>query len=288
MNDIKLADRACLMRLSVSLPGENRQDKPLTQSVKSEHNLGTKAGKWVKQRFPDWALDPVKKLVNEARQFHAAVTLPFDQGIGILPAALVMHYGDRMREFKGKFDNLRDSHFKAKYPEMVEWAKVEHNGTFDPADYPPVEELLESFDFRTEVQPVPGAEHFTETLKSLLGVDTESVDVRVNDAMVEGQRELMRRLIDPVKAMAAKLAEQPKEGKKAPIFRDTLVGNIKEIAKLAPMLNIAGDPQIDAFVKEMEGLAQYEPDTLRESEATRTEVQTKAEDLFKRLSGYKF
>lgn len=287
-SSIKLADRACLMRLSFSLPGNTRKDKTLSSQVKTEHALGKYAGKWVKQRFPKWALDPIEKLVTEARAFHDAVTLPFYPGIGILPAALIMHYGDRMREFKSKFDNLRETHFKARYPEMVEWAKVEHNGSFDPADYPPVEDILTAFDFRTEVQPVPGAEHFTETVKSLLGVDTESVDVRVNDAMVEGQRELMRRLIAPVGAMAAKLAEQPKEGKRSPIFRDTLVENIKEIAKLAPMLNIGGDAQIDAFVKEMDGLARYAPDTLRESEATRAECQTKAEDLFKRLSGYRF
>lgn len=284
----KLSERACLMRLSVGLPGKNRQDKVLTSEVKSEHQLGAQAGRWVKQKYPAWALEPIEKLVNEARAFHAAVTLPFDQGIGILPAALIATYGDRMREYKGKFDNLRDSHFRARYSEMIDWAKVEHNGTFDAADYPPVEEVCEAFTFRTEVQPVPGAEHFTDTVKQLLGVDTESVDIRVNDAMIEAQRELMRRLIAPVKAMAAKLMEEPKEGKQSPVFRDTLVGNVAEIVDLAPKLNISGDPVIDQFVKDMEGLTRYSPDILRKSAETRKEAASKAEDLFKRLEGYKF
>lgn len=287
MNTVKLADRACLMRLSVGLPGTARQDRKLSQEVKSEHSLGSNAGRWVKQKYPKWALEPIEKLVNEARAYHAAVTLPFDQGIGVLPAALVLEYGDKMREFKGRFDNLRDSHFKARYADMVEWAKVEHNGTFDPADYPPVEEVLPAFYFRSEVQPIPGSEHFTDTLKSLLGVDTESVDLRVNDAMAEGQRELMRRLIDPVRAMAAKLAEQPKEGRKDIVFRDTLIGNIKEIVELAPKLNITGDPAIDGFVKELDGLTRYTPDTLREDKATRSEAAAKAAETLKRLEGYK-
>src|SRR5580698_7859006 len=40
----KLAERAVLMRLSAGLPGKNRTDKQLSQSVKSEHGLGEKSG----------------------------------------------------------------------------------------------------------------------------------------------------------------------------------------------------------------------------------------------------
>lgn len=285
---VKLAERACLMRISISMPGKNRQDRQLSQTVKSEHKLGTDSGRWVKAKYPPWALEPIEKLANEARAYHAAITLPFDQGIGILPAALIMEYGDRMREFKGRFDNLVTTHFKARYSEMVEWAKVAHNGTFDQSDYPDVEQVCQQFGFRTEVQPVPGAEHFSETVKSLLGVDTESVDIRVNDALVEGQREVMRRLIAPVKAMAQKLAEEPKGERTSPIFRDTLVGNLKDIARIAPKLNIAGDPKIDGFVKEVEGLTRYAPDTLRDSETTRKEAAGKAAEILTRLEGYKF
>lgn len=289
---VKLADRACLMRISVGLPGKNRQDKALTQEVKSEHQLGSEAGRWVKQKYPKWALEPIEKLVNEARAFHNAVTLPFDQGIGILPASLIKEYGDRMRSFKSRFEALRDNHFRARYPEMVDWAKAAHNGTFDQADYPPVEQVCEAFVFRTEVQPVPGADHFTETIKDLVGVDTESVDIRVNDALIEGQREVLRRIIAPVKAMAEKLAEQPKAKKDGSarediIFRDSLIGNLMEVAEFAPKLNIAGDPAIDAFVTEVRGLCAYTPDTLRDSKSTRSEVATKAADLLGRLQGYK-
>lgn len=284
----RLAERAVLMRLSAGLPGKNRTDKSLTEQVKGEHNLGKKSGNWVKKKYPDWALEPIEKLVGEARAYHAAVTLPFDSGIGILSAALIMEYGDRMREFKGKFENLRDSHFKARYHEMVEWAKVEHNGTFDASDYPDVEEVCESFYFRTEPLPVPDAQHFEGTLSSLLGVDAQSVDIRVQDAMQEAKRELMRRLIDPVKAMAVKLAEQPKEGKDCPIFRDSLVENVRNIAKLATKLNISGDPAIDGFAKEVETyLVCNKAETLRENKFKRDQTAATAAAIVKKLEGYK-
>lgn len=286
MTQPKLAERAVLMRMSAGLPGKNRKDRVLTETVKSDKNLGQHSGAWIKQRWPDWALEPLEKVVTKAREFHAAVTLPFDNGIGILPAALIMEYGDRMREFKGQFENLRDSHFRAKYQDMIDWARKEHNGTFDEGDYPAIEEVLESFYFRTEPLPVPDAAHFQGTLSSLLGVDAESVNLRVADAMQEAQKELMKRIIEPVRAMAAALGKPAKDGK-SPIFRDTLVSNIQDIAKLAPKLNLADDPKIGEFVADIKKLALYEPDTLRKSAQTRTDVQRLAADTLKKLEAYK-
>lgn len=123
-------------------------------------------------------------------------------------------------------------------------------------------------------------------MSSLLGVDADSVNVRVQDAMVEAQRELMKRMIEPVRAMAKKLSEQPKEGKDDIVFRDTLVGNVQDIAELVPKLNIAGDPELDKFAAEMAGLTRYAPDTLRKSKSTRAEAAGKAADVVKKLESY--
>jgi hypothetical protein len=283
----RLAQRAVLMRVSLGLPGENRQDKPMSETVKSEHSLGSKSGRWIKQLFPDEALAPIKKLDNEARAYHAKVTLPYDAGIGILPAPLIMEYGDKMREFSGQRANLVETHFLARYQEWVDWAKVEHNGTFDASLYPGVEDARERFYFKTEPVPIPDAEHYKSEISALLGVDAESVNVRIADATVEAQRELLRRMIGPVKAMAEKLCEQPKNGKQDIVFRDTLIGNITEIAELAPKLNVGGDAAVDAFCSDMWALATYKPDTLREDKTVRSEAAAKAAEIAKRMSAYK-
>ena len=295
-NKYKLAERAVLMRLSISLPGEARQDPGLSEDVKKEHKLGAGAGKWIKSLFPAEALANIKKLDNEARAYHLAVTLPYEAGIGILPAPLIPDYGDRMKQFALRREALVESEFLKDPQKWVDWAVANHNGTFDPELYPgcsvvdgkvnldPEEfraEMRERFSFRTEPCPVPDAAHFQNTVASLLGTDTESVNVRVADAMEEAQKELMKRLIAPVRAMAEKLKEDK------PIFRDTLVGNLKEIAKLAPKLNLSGDKQIDAFCAEIAGLGSRDPETLRKELGSRTSTQAKAEDLLKRLSGYK-
>lgn len=308
MLDYNLSERAVLMRLSIGLPGEARQDPDLTGQIQGEKALGVHSGKWVKNLFPSEALAAVKKLDNEARQYHAAVTLPFDAGIGILPAALIMEHGDRMRQFKGMRENLIETQFLADPQKWVDWAVKEQNGTFDPDNYPgcskdaagqyvvEVEEfrtaMRKKFHFETQPLPVPDAKHFEETVSSLLGVDTESVNLRVKDAAIEAQKELMRRLLEPVTAMARKLAEQPKQKKSGGmaediVFRDTLVGNIADVVRIAPKLNLSGDTVIDAAIKEIETLAKYSPKTLREDKSVRAEAQRKAQAVVDKLSGYK-
>lgn len=319
MSDYKLGDRAVLMRLSMGLPGENRQDPGLTGAVKSEHGLGSQAGKWVKQLYPAQALAGIKKLDNEARAFHNAVTLPFDTGIGILPSALIMEYGDRMREFRGRREVLRDE-FLNNPEEWIAWAIKEHNGTFDPDLYPGcskvdgsatpqnVEAVLLGNDFYVDKEvwkremgskfefgavplPVPDGGHFADTVASLLGTDVQAVDQRVRDAALEAERELLRRMLEPVVSIAQKLAEMPKSGKDGKtkadiIFRDSLVENLREIADLGPKLNISGDPEIDKFCAEIKALASVKPDTLRADKAVRADIQKKADDLAERLAGY--
>lgn len=278
----QLTKRAVLMRLRLGMPGEFRQDKTFTSEVKEEHNLGDKAGKWIKHLYPPEALEKIKELDNKARKFHLAVTLPFDSGIGILPAVLIKEYSDRMRDFRAKRDNLVESTFIAKYPQFIEWARQNHNGTFDESLYPEADEIRKQFIFQTEPLPVPDVQHFETNVKQLVGLDADSVNIRIEDATREAQKELLKRMLEPVANMAKMLK------KEKPIIFDTLVTNIADIAKLAPAMNLMDDPEIVRLASLMESLADVKPDDLRKKTKVRDEKQRAAEELMQRLSGYKF
>ena len=297
MQDIKLGERAVLMRFSAGLPGESRQDVKVSGEVKREKGLGSDAGKWEKNLYPKEALAPIKTFINEARMYHDSVTLPFDTGIGILPATLIQEYGDKMRVTREKLEALVEETFLANPQQWIDWAIKEHNGTFEPANYPGCtrdangavkfdasafqEKMRKKFYLRTEPLPVPNAEHFQDTLCSLLGADAESVNIRVRDAAIEAQQELMRRIMEPVAHMANTLA------KDNPRIFATLTGNIDAICKLAPKLNLAGDAALDSLVKEVEALTRYSTETLRDSEATRDEARKAAEAMLSKLSAYR-
>lgn len=310
MSQYKLAERAVLMRFSAGLPGKSRKDPRTTQEVKSDKGLGENAGRWIADLYPDDALDAIKSKQGEARAYHNRVTFPFGssgedesegppaiKGIGILPAVLIKEYADTMRQFNGEQEKLIEDTFLADPQRWINWARSQHNGTFNPKNYPGCTEsgfdadefrkvMRKKFYLRSEPLPVPDAEQFTASVSALLGSDLESVNLRVADATREAQRELMRRLIAPVKHMADTLAKESVNGKK-PRFNETLIGNISEIVSLGPKLNMSGDPQIDGFIKDMEKLTRYSPVVLRQDEMTRADAANSAAEMFQRLSGYK-
>jgi hypothetical protein len=319
----QLSDTSVLMRFSAGLPSMGRKDKAVTSEVTAAKAIEEGTGEWRKKLWPKDALAAIKSKQGEARAYHDKVTLPFGcrgedddasdkpdaiAGIGLLPAVLIKEYGDKMRGYAGEVEKLIGD-FLAKGPELIAWAAKAHNGTFEPGNYPgcsldasgqPMLDMVEwerkmrkKFYLRTEPLPVPNASHFTAVVEELLGVDTFSVNARVRDAEQEARKEVMRRLLEPVAAMAKKLAEQPKAGRDGKVkddivFRDSLVGNITEICGLAPKLNVTGDPEIDKAVAEVEALTRYTPDALREDKSLRSEAQRKAEETLARLSGYKF
>ena len=281
----KLSEKAILIRLSFGLPGESRQDPSLSAAVKTEHSLGASAGNWIKRLYPPDALRPTKQLDTQAYQYHLSVTLPFDLGIRILPAALLVEHGDQMRDYAAKREKLAQE-FTAKRDEWVEWGRKEHNGTFDITNYPSETDLAGKFYMKCEPLPVPDASHFEEGIRGLLGTDAAGVDLRIADAALEAQRDLLRRMIEPVRAIAAKLSEEPKEGRDTVIFRDTLVDNIKAIAKLAPALNLNGDAAIDAFTLEMKKLTAFPAEDLRRSSTVKEQVKSGAQALLAKMEGY--
>lgn len=312
------------MQFSGGMPGTSRKDKRTTEEVKREKSLGTQAGKWIAELYPPGAMDEIASKIDEARNYHYKVTFPFvskgeeepqeeneagkkskrkTSGMGILPALLIPEYREKMRVFKNEVDHLVESTFLHDPQKWIDWAVNEHNGTFEPKNYPGCvrdeagtvtldidkfrDVMRKKFYVRSEVMPVPNAEGFTQSLSELLGTDAHSVDLRVADAEKEAQRELLKRLIGPVQKMAEKLTEQPKGKQKDVVFRDTLIGNIAEIVELAPKMNLTGDIVINAFVDEMKDLTKYTPEDLRDDKGKRNEAAEKAADIMKRMSGYK-
>lgn len=330
-----LQQNSVLYRFSAGCPGKSRKDRRTTEEVKVEKALGANAGKWVADLYPPGAMQAIESKQDEARSYHEFVTFPFgvkgedpdasengDTAVdgkkakvkgkaiaGILPACLIMEYGDKMRQFKGEMEVLV-AEFLKDPQQWVDWAMKEHNGTFEPKNYPGCtrdkvtgaitfdpevyrKKMAAKFYLTWEPLPVPDSQHFTAEVSALLGQDAKSVDLRIADAQTEAKRELLRRILEPVAAMAAKLVEEPKKDKKTGlpkediIFRDTLITNISDIVKMVPKMNLSGDPGVERLAADVEAnLTRYTAKTLREDKAIRKQVADSAADLVKRLSGY--
>jgi hypothetical protein len=62
--------------------------------------------------------------------------------------------------------------------------------------------------------------------------------------------------------------------------------NVREIVKLAPMLNLMDDPRIAALCADIERhLTTHDPDALRTSDQLREQVADQADDILRRMQG---
>jgi hypothetical protein len=69
-------------------------------------------------------------------------------------------------------------------------------------------------------------------------------------------------------------------------FRDSLVLNVRDLCNIMPSLNITGNPELDRIAGELQQLARFEPDTLRNSEAARDETKAKAQAIIDQIGAY--
>lgn len=288
-----ISERAVLVRFSAGVPGEEREDHRVSAEVKQDKGLSDDSGKWEKRLWPKNALATVKSKIGEARRYFMEMTIPFDTGTGILPSVKVMEFKAKLNEYAEKISVLAETEFLADPTKWIEWAKQAHNGTFEPDNYPGCSPdgsfdpdvfrtaMRRKFYVRANVMPVPNSAHYTETVALVLGQDAASVDQLVAEAALDARKELVRRLMTPVKHMAKKLLEDK------PRIYATMIENIREIAQAAKDLNVTGDAEIDGLVSEVTALTRYSTDVLRESSVTRAEAQKLAQATLDRLAGYK-
>jgi hypothetical protein len=278
-----ILNKAILVNLKITIPGNVRQDKTLTDEVIKDKQMENGAGKWVKQRFPDSLLSPFTKLSAEARIAHYKNSLSWtDDGFRILPILNHFDYMGTMGKYKQKFEELIDSHFCKEYDAAVTWAMEKHGPRFEPSHYLGCEFERRKFSFVVSPTPIPSGSDFRINFnKEELEEMQKSVENRVNEATKEANKDLWKRLSIPIKHMIEKLSDAEAQ------FKDSLVGNIKDMVSLIPNLNVTDDPDLEAIREDIaNSIIRVPADTLRENKVIRKATADAAQELYKRMEGY--
>ncbi len=280
---IRLSEKAMLVSLNVSQWTARKKDKRATASIHAQYQAGDDSGQYNKALVAREALDEIRKLTNEAREFHYKMTLPWlDNGTRILPSAHFNDYSQEMRTFKNKFEGAtRD--FTTNYPQVINDARARLNGLFDPTDYPEPDQINAKFAFDVSVLPMPDAADFRVQLQ---GEDLQrlqqSTQAQLDAAQTSASRDIYSRLAETVGRMAERLSGEEKK-----TFRNSLVENIRELVDLIPGLNVTGDQKIEELRQDIKTrLAKYDPDQLRDNAHARTETAQAAQDIMAKMSGY--
>lgn len=277
-----IQDKAMLVRLHVSQWGGRKCDHKATDEILTAHKAKGNSGRFNKVLVDLNCIKAYQRASNDARTFHYANTLPWgDDGARILPSENFISYTSKMRELQESFQKAVDE-FMTLYPDLIIRAHEDLGSLFDPRDYPTTREVKSSFNFSTEVSPIPASGDFRVNL----GDDEvqkiqDEITQRVNTAIETAVKDLWARLHKSISHLVEKLKD------KDAIFRDSLIGNIKDLCELLPRLNVTKDQDLENVIqKAREDLASLDPDMLRDQGAPRTDAREKAEEILKRMAGY--
>jgi hypothetical protein len=269
-----------LVKISIRIFPNTREDKSITDEVRARKSLGIGAGKWLKHVLPDECLKPIREIGREARQTHYDMTLPWEDNYRLLSAKAHDSYEDRLRAHTAVFDKAVEA-FGDSYDSWVKQAKIMHGKTFNPEEYPVWETMAANFGIGREITPVPVASHFVSSItgEAVAALRSE-LESRNETRVREAVKDTWNRLIVPVQHIADKLT-----GRDA-IFRDSLIENVREIVDLVPALNITGDAQLVALAQTIkEQFASLDPELLRENHAVRRDTAAAARSIMERFGG---
>jgi hypothetical protein len=296
-----LSTRAMLSSLSISVWSARKHDSEASEAIAAANGADSDAGRYNKLLLRRTALDPIKKIVNEARQQHYYLTLPWtDNGYRVLPAAAYMDHTSRMRELSSRFW-AAVAELEKKFAGLVTGEKIRLGQLFKLDDYPGLreeegmiklhfpEELRSKYSFETQVMPLPDADDFRVALGNeerdrVKKQITASIEASLQVAM----RDPWQRLYEAVCHMAERLSayKVTEEGAVENAFRDTLVTNLVKLVDVLPKLNITHDPNLDRLTEQVRGSLLVDPIDLRECEAVRIATARKADAIAAQMRDY--
>jgi hypothetical protein len=272
-----LHTRAMLVSLRISAWSARKYDRKVSQETATLHNTTLDAGRYNKCLLPGDApaYKALTKHIADLRVKNYAQTLPWsDDGWRMLPVKNYQEYTDTIRQGFHTADSLL-SDFCSEYPSLRNEARHILNGMYDDNDYPV--SISSRFSWAVEYAPVPRGTDFRVTLaQSEIDSIAARTEARVSQAFtaaMQGKDGAVDRLRKVVSAIVEKCSSPDA------IFRDSLIGNARELCDVLTRLNVTEDPQLEALRRQTELLAVTEPQTLRDNADVRQDTAKQAQSI---------
>lgn len=150
-------------------------------------------------------------------------------------------------------------------------------------DYPSKEEMERKFNIEVLFAPVPDVSGFPGAISQ---EDRDALKKTFKETEDRFAGWMIKEMLAPMQAAAAKLGTTiGEDGSK---FRNSLVGNLVEVAERMARINMSPDPELRESINDLRSLvAQYANniDVLRKSPAVRQKAKDQIDSLIERMSG---
>lgn len=294
-----LASRAMLVFYTKSGWSGAKRDAGVAAEVARQKRANAQWGHYTKSLIAKEALAKVRTRTQSAYEDHLGRTMPWlSNGTRLLPAKGIAEYEQSQAEHTRLVAEAKEE-LARNFAGYVEQARREQEGLgqmFNEEDYKDAatgQQVSDRFQigYRLAALP-PDVTDFRvdvgdATLARIKAQAAEDARQVLRDGMVG----VVERIIETVGHMADGLADFKRTVTKDPatgkvkqttegIFRDSLVGNVADLAELLPSLNLVDDPRLAALAERIKrDLTAYEPEALKADDVTRAQVASKADAI---------
>src|SRR5436853_2170077 len=198
-----------------------------------------------KQLVDSAELKAIARFDGEIRQFLYNICLPFEIGIHLLPIAALETVEHRLRQFAEDRRQLAHA-FLSAYPSLCQDAAKRLRGLYNPADYPPQEDVAREFGFSWQYVSFGVPDQLKAISREVWEQEREKASQRMAEASAEIQIVLRESMAKLVQHIADRLKEGP-DGK--PLrFKETTVSNLVEFLTNFEFRNVTDDRELQALV----------------------------------------
>jgi hypothetical protein len=282
-----LASKTILVAVNISQWSARKLDRKVTKETNEKYRASQDAGRYNKLLVEAKRIAKINGLVSSARALHYAMTKPWmDEGPRILPNALYADFTEKFRKLVRDFDEAVGE-FERDYSEMIEERKAKLGALFNPADYPPASEIRSKFNMELKFLPFPDAadwrsdidpDFFDDVREKLAEENRKSLD--------EVMKHTAKQVLEVVGHMAERLSKYDEDDKAATAFRDSLVENVRELAKYLPAFNLTNDPKLSEITDRInKELCAEDAEALRKNANLRNDVAKSADEIVKAVEG---
>lgn len=228
------------------------------------------------------ALSAVESIRSEARAWLSSQSLPFPlDGAVFVPADQIERIDAKLATFRTRYEEAV-AEFVADYPTLREDARTLLGSLYSASDYPADVRARFAFSWRfLSLSPASEAQLLNPALVEQERQKFQQLMAQATEAAVTELRVRFAACVDHV---VDRLSGD--DDGKPKIFRDSLVGNLRDFLDGFQALNVCDDKQLAALVERarttIEGL---DADDLRKNGSTREHVASKMADVQAALDG---
>lgn len=289
MATTSIKDFGLRVSLSVTKPQLTAKDDKATGDAESANNAHG-AGQYRKDLYPRHLVAPITEVESAARALIKRRTID-----SVLPSAKIFDFMQETAPFETQF-NQAVTVFMQNYTQILMSAQAQQGDMFDPTLYPDTQSLRARFTWSLQLEPINDNSAFAHILAPMEAAQRTQIEALITQQVSRQHNSItsdaVNKLREVVSRVAVTMAKQDrtvvnkKTGGievKAPIFRDTVLENITELATfLEDYLDVL-PPEVGPLLTGATALTQNKLSDLRDDPAQRKAVQKQAASLLSEI-----